>query len=209
MKLFIVEDDTMLRDSMAILLNGEQNIEVTGAFGNAQEALLALKTQQPDVMLVDLGLPAASDGIGLITEIKLRHPEVECMALTVFEDKQTIFTAIRSGASGYILKGATPRQLIEALHSLHEGGAPMSPKIARALICQFQESTGPESSLLTARETDVLQLLDKGLTYQQIAEKLCISHHTVHSHIKQIYEKLQAKGRRDALTKARKKGVMV
>lgn len=208
MDIFIVEDDKKLLGSLTILLSGEPKIKVSGAFGTGEEALDALKTRRPDVMLIDLGLPGIS-GVDLIGMAKAQYPDVECMALTVFDDKNTIFSAIRAGATGYILKGATPRQLIEALHTIHDGGAPMSPKIARAVVFQFQSATVQSANSLTNREIEVLQLLGKGQTYQQVAGQLNISFHTVHSHIKQIYEKLQAKGRQDALVKARKKGFMV
>lgn len=130
------------------------------------------------------------------------------MAHTVFDNRDIVFAAIKAGASGYLLKGLSPRELIESLHSLYEGGAPMSPKIARAVIGEFQERRIEEQYLLTPREREILLALENGYTYNEIADDLCISHHTVHSHIKHIYEKLHAKGRQEALISARKKGII-
>jgi DNA-binding NarL/FixJ family response regulator len=220
MDIFIVEDDTMILENLTILLGGEPDIEVTGSFTNGEDALQALhniialeqinsKTKpSPDIILVDIGLPGIS-GIEFIQSAKTLIPDIEFMAYTVFEDKNNIFAAIKAGASGYILKGCTPRELVEALFNLHQGGAPMSPRIARALINEFRTDALPEQFLLTGREKEVLTHLEKGLTYKEIAEVCTISSHTVHSHIKNIYEKLHATSRKEALIKARKKGIII
>ena len=207
MKLIIVEDDTLLRENLSILLQGEPNITVLGAYSCAEEALPVIKEVIPDILLVDIGLPGLS-GIELIRRVKEDLPDVDCMAHTVFDSRDTVFAAIKAGASGYILKGSTPRELVEALTSLHEGGAPMSPKIARAVICEFQERRVEEQYLLSPREREILMYLEEGSTYNEIAEYLCISPHTVHTHIKNIYEKLHAKGRQEALIAARRKGII-
>lgn len=206
MRLVIIEDDVLLRENLKLLLGGEAGITVVGAFGSAEDALLALKEVIPDVLLVDIGLPRMS-GVEFIKYAKNMHPEVEIMAYTVFEDKDTIFSALKAGATGYILKGATPRELIESIHNLYEGGSPMSPKIARALIKDFQEAVD-EQYILSHREKEVLSCIEKGLSYKETADKLNVSPHTVHSHIKKIYEKLQAKSRVEALLKARRKGII-
>jgi len=138
----------------------------------------------------------------------MRTPDIDIMAYTVFDNRDTVFKAIKAGASGYILKDATPRELIEALHNLYNGGAPMSPKIARAVINEFQNKVIKEEFLLSPRETEILRGLEKGFTYNELADNLNISYHTVHTHIKNIYEKLHAEGRESALLKARKKGLL-
>ena len=126
----------------------------------------------------------------------------------VFDDRDTVFSAIQAGASGYVLKGSTPREIVEALFELENGGAPMSPKIARAVIREFQESKVEEQYLLTPREQQILKGLETGLTYTELGDILSISPHTVHSHIKRIYEKLHAVDRKSALIQARRKGLI-
>jgi two-component system NarL family response regulator len=206
-KVVIVEDDALLRENLKLLLSGEPGITVAGALGSAEEALQALKKAAPDVMLVDLGLPGMS-GVELIKKVKDKFPGIDIMTHTIFEDRESVFSAIKAGASGYILKGSTPRELIEALNNLHEGGAPMSPKIARKVIQEFQDGTVSEQYLLSKREQEIVREIEKGLSYKEIADRFSISPHTVHTHIKKIYEKLQAKDRQEALLKARKKGII-
>jgi DNA-binding NarL/FixJ family response regulator len=207
MNVVIVEDNPLLLENLKLLLSGEPGIAVTGAFESAEEALSGLKDSRPDVMLVDLGLPGMS-GIEFIKSIKKETPGADIMAHTIFEDKENVFAAIKAGASGYILKGSSPREILEALDDLSRGGAPMSPKIARKVILEFQEEGIKEQYLLSHRETEVVRGIAEGLTYKEIANKFNISTHTVHTHIKRIYEKLHAKDRRDAVIKARKKGII-
>ena len=207
MNLVIVEDNTLLRENLRLLLEGEEGISVEGAYESAEEALAPIRKIDPDVLLVDIGLPGRS-GIELIGDVKKENPDIEILAHTVFDSKDVVFSALKAGASGYILKGASPREIVEALFSLHQGGAPMSPKIARAVIREFQDSRGKEEELLTAREKEILLGLEQGFTYNEIGTNLHISHHTVHTHIKNIYEKLHAQGRRSALFKAKKKGII-
>ncbi len=207
MRLAIVEDDPLLLESLKMLLSGETGITVSGAFRSAEEALPALKQAKPDVMLVDLGLPGMT-GVELIKRIKEDMPGSEIMAHTVFEDRENVFSAIKAGASGYILKGSSPREIVEAIHEVHKGGAPMSPKIARKVIHEFQDESVSEQYLLSLREKDIVKCIEEGLTYKEISHRLGISAHTVHTHIKRIYEKLHAKNRVEALAKARKTGVI-
>ncbi len=207
MRIAIIEDNTLLRENLVFLLNGEKNFEVCCNYGTAEEALLNLENCHPDILLVDIGLPGMS-GIDLIKKVKSKHSEMEIMVHTIFDARDTVFAAIKAGATGYILKGASPRELIESIENLARGGAPMSPKIARAVIGEFQDAESTEQYLLTPREKEILIELEKGFTYKELATKLSISHHTIHTHIKKIYEKLHAKSRRDALTTARKKGII-
>lgn len=219
MKIGIVEDNTLLRENLAFLINGEPDLEVCCSYGSAEEldssfnltgaedSLVDRPDNLPDILLLDLGLPGMS-GIELTKKIKAGYPEIDIMVHTVFDNRDTVFAAIKAGASGYILKGAAPRELIGAIHNLSQGGAPMSPKIARAVISEFQEGTNDDPYLLTAREKEILGGLQQGLTYKELGDKLCISPHTIHSHIKNIYEKLHAKNRKEALTKARQKGII-
>jgi len=207
MKVSIVEDDVLLRQNLKLLLSGETGISVVSVYGSAEEALAGIKRARPEVLLADIGLPGMS-GIELIRVLKDQMPDLEIMAHTVFDDRETVFSAIKAGASGYILKGSTPRDLIDALHTLAKGGSPMSPKIARKVIREFQDEGIDDQYLLSHRETEIVKEIENGLTYKDIAAKLGISPHTVHTHIKNIYERLHAKDRQGALLAARKKGII-
>jgi len=207
MRIVIVEDDHLLRENLKLLLGGEKGITVIAAFASAEEALDALSSALPEVMLVDIGLPGMS-GIELIGQVKSKIPDMEIMAYTVFDDRDNVFSALKAGASGYILKGSTPRELVEALFELYDGGAPMSPKIARAVVREFQPPASTEEHLLSHREKEILDGLERGLTYKEIAADFNLSIHTVHTHIKNIYEKLHAKSRTEVFLKARRKGIL-
>jgi DNA-binding NarL/FixJ family response regulator len=207
MKIAIVEDDKLLRENLKLLLGGEQGMSVVGTFATAEEASVGLKRLKPDVLLTDIGLPGMS-GIDLIRDVKDRIPDLEIMAHTVFDDRETVFSAIKAGASAYILKGSTPRELIDALHTLVKGGSPMSPRIARKVIREFQDEAVDEQYVLSPRERDIVKEIENGLSYKDIATKYTISPHTVHTHIKNIYEKLHAKDRQGALVAARRKGII-
>ncbi len=207
MRLVIVEDDPLLLENLTLLLSGEGGITVAGSYRSAEDALKVLCNSKPEIMLTDIGLPGMS-GVELIRKAKEEMPALEIMAHTVFEDRENVFSAIKAGASGYILKGSSPREIIESIHALYKGGAPMSPKIARKVIHEFQDEVASDQFLLTPRETELAKRIEEGLTYKEIGEKMSISTHTVHTHIKKIYEKLQAKDRNDAITKARKRGII-
>lgn len=207
MKISIVEDDLLLRENLKLLLSGETGITVLGSYATAEDAMIGLKRNAPDILLTDIGLPGLS-GIDLIRDIKRQLPDLEIMAHTVFDDRETVFSAIKAGAAAYILKGSTPRELIDALHTLDKGGSPMSPKIARKVIREFQDDGADEHYLLSPREKGIVKEIENGMTYKDIAMKFNISPHTVHTHIKNIYEKLHAKDRQEALVVARRKGII-
>jgi DNA-binding NarL/FixJ family response regulator len=182
-------------------------LQVVGACASAEEALPLLSSAQPDAMLSDLGLPGMS-GVELIRKAKEALPALDIIVLTVSEDREAVFAALKAGAAGYIVKGATPRELVEALFTLRAGGAPMSPKIARLVVKTFHDMPPPEEFLLSAKERAVLSGVQEGHSYKEIAGSMNVSPHTVHSHIKHIYDKLQATDKRDALAKARRKGLI-
>jgi two-component system NarL family response regulator len=206
LRVAVVEDDKTTRESLCLLLGGEPTLAVAGAFGSGRELLRALDGLEADVILVDLGLPD-STGAELIAAVKHRRPLCELMAYTVSEDRDTVFGALRAGATGYILKGRPPRELVEALHALARGGSPMSPRIARAVVRAFQDP-GAASEVLTEREREVLRRIERGSSYKEVAAELGISTNTVHTHIKHVYEKLQARSREEAVRVARRKGLL-
>lgn len=207
LRLLIVEDDALLRENLRLLLDGEPGVRVVAACVSAEEAMACLAREAPDVMLTDLGLPGA-DGVELIRRAKALRPALDILVLTVSEERESVFAALKAGACGYIVKGATPRELVEGIAELRAGGAPMSPKIARLVIRNFQDADGSDEHLLSARERGVLTGISDGRSYKEIAAQLFISPNTVHSHVKRIYEKLHARDKRDALAKARRKGLI-
>lgn len=212
MNICIVEDNKLLCDNLRLLLQGESDLHIVGAFTNAEAALKAVAWETTHILLADIDLPGMS-GVDLIARVKERNPAVDAMAYTICEDRAVVMSAIRAGASGYLLKGSTPRVLIESLRELHEGGAPMSPRIARKLILELRLGATPENQsgkadLLTTRECSILRLVEKGLSYGEIGGELGISPHTVHTHIKNIYEKVHAQSRADMLLKARRLGAI-
>jgi DNA-binding NarL/FixJ family response regulator len=206
----IVEDNRLLLDNLRLLLQGEEDMLVAGAFASGEDALAAMDWPHVHVLLADVDLPGMS-GVELIGAVKALAPSVDAMVFTISEDRAVVMAAIRAGASGYLLKGSTPRMLIESVRELREGGAPMSPKIARKLLAEVRAGetgqAGPRIEL-TPREIGVVKWLEKGLSYSEIAGELGISAHTVHSHIKKVYEKVHASSRDDMLLKARRMGVI-
>ena len=196
----IVEDNDVVRDGLQLLINSMSNHIVVGAYISCEKALKNLDNDLPDVILMDLDLPGMS-GIEGIKRIKKRTPEIHILVITVHEDSEMVFEALCAGASGYITKNANHSRLLDAIDEVQKGGAPMSSKIARMVVGSFQKNY---DSPLTARETEVLELLAKGKSYTVIADELFIHKETVKSHIKNIYFKLQVNSKADALEFARK-----
>ncbi|MBI5497718.1 MAG: response regulator transcription factor [Deltaproteobacteria bacterium] len=210
MRICIVDDDQALLGNLSLLLSGERGMAVVGAHGSAETALQKTDWSQVELLLADIELPG-KNGVELIRAVKAINPHIQCMAHTVHDDRPTVFEAIKAGACGYLLKGTSPRELVESLRALHDGGAPMSPSVARKVIMDIQAPREPDVSTappLTARESELLKLLERGSSYKEVSETLHISVHTVHSHIKNIYEKVHAKTRDEALRKARNLGAL-
>jgi len=208
MNICIVEDHITTLDNLRLLLAGEPDIRIVGCYQTAEAALAQANWEQVDVLLLDLGLPGMT-GLELIRRVNTKYHEIRIIVHTIYEDRPSVLDAIRAGACGYVLKGCRPSQLIAALHEIYEGGAPMSPSIARTVLFEFQSmareqnSTSMQTNVLTLRERTILQYLEQGLTYKAIALRLSIAASTVHTHIKNIYGKLHARNKIDAIRKGR------
>ena len=201
-KLAIVEDNTALRQSLEQLFTRTPNMKCVASLNNLLNVVTEFQKTEPDIVLMDIGLPSIN-GIEGVRAVKSNFENIQVIMFTVFEDDEKIFEAIRSGASGYLLKKIPPEEILEAIKELHEGGAPMSPSIARKVIQAFQvkPSTVLEDHQLTAREKEILFALVDGLSYKKIAEKYFVSIHTVRSHISSIYEKLHVNSKSQAVAK--------
>jgi len=200
----LIEDSSPEREAITYLIAGTKGFQCLGAFPSAEAALAELPRLRPDVLLLDIGLPGMS-GIECIQRVRELLPDTRILMLTVFEDHDRIFQALKAGATGYLLKKTAPAKLLEAIQELHDGGAPMSGPIARQVVAAFQAPPPNPSltSLLTHREDQILRLLAQGFLYKEIADRLGISLATVRTHIVNIYAKLQVRSRAQATLRLR------
>ena len=197
----IVEDNDKLRGTLARVLNRADGFRCVSQYGSAEDALKDLPKVKPDVVLMDINLPGMN-GVECVRQLKPLLPETQVMMLTVYEDTENIFNALAAGASGYMLKRTTTKELIEALHEVKRGGSPMTMHIARKVVQSFQKSAPAQSTEnLSEREQQVLDLLSQGLIYKEISDKLGIGYETVHTYIRRVYEKLQVRTRTEAVAK--------
>lgn len=200
----IVEDNQTLRNSLTNLLNYTEGMQCVASLGNLMNVVSELGKTRPDIVLMDIGLPNIS-GIEGVRTVKNNFPAIQVLMFTVFEDEEKIFDAIRAGASGYLLKKTSPDEIIESIQQLYNGGAPMSPSIARKVIHAFQEAPAElEDFQLTPREKEILYSLVDGLSYKKIAEKYFISISTIRTHISNIYQKLHVNTKSQAVAKVLK-----
>lgn len=199
----LVEDRREIREGLAALIRGTDGFACTDAFGSMEEALPVLSRNAPDVLLVDIGLPGMSgiDGLRLLKE---RHPALPILTLTVYDDDERIFAALCAGACGYLLKKTPPARLLESIREAHDGGAPMSPQVARQVVALFRQMHPPKNADydLTPHETRILGMLVEGHNYKTAAAELGVSVNTVAFHVRHIYEKLQVHSRSEAVAKA-------
>jgi len=172
---------------------------VVNSYSNCEEAIKHLNNDRPDIVLMDIELPGGMNGIQGTKVIKDKNPHADIVMVTVYEDSELVFEALKSGASGYITKSSNYMELLSALDEVIKGGAPMSSKIARLVIDNFHVNP---NSPLTKRETEILSLIAEGKTYTQISEELFISKETSKTHIKNIYSKLQVKSKSEAIARA-------
>ena len=198
----IVEDEKQIRESLTILINGSEGFTCAYSFETAEEAIIAIPPLNLDVVLMDIHLPG-KDGIECIYELKPKCEAVQFLMCTSFEDTDSVFKALKAGASGYITKTTQPSKILDAIVEVFNGGSPMSSNIARKVVDSFQNSNRGNSELLklSEREKEILNLLSQGLRYKEIADKLFLSTETVRTHIRNIYEKLQVNSRTEALNK--------
>ncbi len=194
----IVEDDDDIRDTYRVLINGSEKFRVINCFDNVRDALDSFIVDVPDIVLMDIGLPGIN-GIQGTRMIREKYPEVEIIMVSVHEDSDYVYQALKAGASGYITKSANYHELLTALKEIAKGGAPMSSLIARRIVEDFHVST---ASPLSRRETEVLNLIAQCKTYTQISEELFISKETTKTFIKNIYSKLQVNSKSEAVAKA-------
>ena len=201
-KIAIVEDNNTLRQSLEQLFTRTHDMVCVASLSNLLNVVSELGKAQPDIILMDIGLPNIS-GIEGVRTVKQNFPEILVLMFTVFEDDEKIFDAIRAGASGYLLKKTPSMEIVEAIRELHQGGAPMSPSIARKVINAFQSqhTTAVPDYQLTAREKEILYSLVDGLSYKKIAEKYFVSISTIRTHICNIYQKLHVNSKSQAVAK--------
>lgn len=199
-KIVIFEDNDRLRESLVALFKGMDEYIVAGDYNNCNDAATIARVYQPDVVLMDIDLPGES-GIKGVMKIKESHPNSAIIMYTVFEDDEKLFQCLCAGANGYLLKKTAPSKLIDAIKEVIEGGAPMSPSIARKVLNSFQQGKS-NKYFLSAREIETLQLLIKGYSTKMIAAELKISFDTARYHLKNIYNKLHVNCGKEAIVKA-------
>ena len=197
-RILIVEDDEEIRNSFSLIVNSSEKFVVVNAYGNCEDAIEHINKDKPDIVLMDIELPGMN-GIKGTKLIKEKYAQAEVIMVTVYEDSDLVFEALKAGASGYITKSANYMELLSALDEMVRGGAPMSSRIARMVIDNFHVNP---NSPLTKRETEILQLISEGKTYTQISEELFISKETAKTHIKNIYSKLQVNTKSEAIARA-------
>ena len=202
-KVIIFDDNDSFRDSITMLLQDNADFTLAGSYSHCLDAAENITNTKPDVVIMDIDMPAMS-GIEGVKLIRKNFPAVQILMLTVFDEDEKVFAAIKAGAGGYILKNAEPQNLLHAISEVYNGGAPMTPGIARKVLHQFQTILPEEEKdyHLSTREKEVLSLLVDGLSYKMIAAKLSITYDTVRAHMKKIYEKLHVASMTEAVAKA-------
>jgi DNA-binding NarL/FixJ family response regulator len=203
-KIAIVEDNRTIRESLAEFVQSDPENRCVGTCATAEEALKAVPKLQPDIILMDIQLPNLS-GIECCAQLKQLLPAVQIIMVTVYEDTERIFKALRAGACGYLLKRCTPEELLAAIREVQLGGAPMSREIARKVIFSFQEPLAAAAGVedLSPRERAILELLAEGHPNKQIADRMGVADGTVRWHLRHVYHKLHVRSRTEAALKYR------
>ena len=207
-KIIIVEDNKTIREGLTVLINATDGLKCVKNYGNCEDMLEDLMQVNPDLILMDIGLPGIS-GIEGIKRVKLISPDILILILSVYEDDDNIFDALCAGACGYLIKKTPPARLIEAINEAYNGGSPMSANIARKVVSYFNKNVHRSDNSdikLSEREKEILTNLSKGNSYKIIADTVCISLDTVRYHIRNIYKKLHVHSQSAAVAKALRKG---
>ncbi|MBL7697314.1 MAG: response regulator transcription factor [Chitinophagaceae bacterium] len=196
------EDNDRLRDSLSSLLSRSGEFALLNAFSDCREAEKHVISFQPEVILMDIDMPERN-GIEAVKQIRTFDKKVQIIMLTIFDDNAHVFEALKAGANGYLLKKNIPEKLTVSIKEVLEGGAPMSPSIARMIITSIQDNHDSKNDYdLSKREKEILQSLSRGNSFKMIAAELMISVETVRTHIKNIYEKLHVHSQTEAVSKA-------
>lgn len=203
--IYIVEDNISFRMLLSQLFGEHPDLEIAGVADNGSTALKAVEKLQPDIVLMDIGLPDIS-GVECIAKLKPVCPETEFVAFTVSDEDEIVFEALKAGATSYLMKTTPPDELIKALKEVYNGGSPISSDIARKIIGVFSQQREKQHSKnpgfgISKREDEMLRYLAEGMTYQEVADKMFISLSTLKSHIYNTYEKLQVNNKVEAINK--------
>ena len=209
-KVLIADDHAVVREGTRRILEQEPDMEVVGEAGDGEEAVNLATSLKPDVAIIDIAMPKL-DGIEATKRIKAAWPSINILILSAYDDDQFIFSLLEAGAAGYLLKSIRSRELIDAIRAVYSGESVLHPSIARKVLNRFVSASGkPEGQeplgVLSDREMEVLKLAAKGLSNQDIAEKLCLSIRTVQGHLGHIFNKLQVGSRTEAVVRALKEG---
>jgi DNA-binding NarL/FixJ family response regulator len=198
----VVEDDRGLREQIVQILETAPDLECLGGYASGEQALPDILSKNPDVVLMDIQLPKMS-GIQCVSEIKKVMPNKQIIMVTIYEDSERIFRALKAGANGYLVKSSPPEQLLAAIRDVSAGGAPMSSPIASKVVRYFQltGSTATESVDLSPREREVLHLLAAGFIYKEIADKLHIGIESVRTYVKKICKKMHVRSGLEAVAR--------
>jgi DNA-binding NarL/FixJ family response regulator len=200
--IIIFEDDDQLRDSLVALIGSSNSNDYTviGNYSNAMNAATIVRRYKPDVVIMDIHMPGKT-GIEGVSEIKEARPQTFIIMYTMFENDESLFSSLCAGANGYILKKTSPFKLFEAINDVMEGGAPLSPSIAKRVLQSFEVKRSAQTYNITPREKEILQLLVKGYSIKMIGAELNISFDTVRTHLKNIYPKLHVNCGKEAIAK--------
>ncbi len=203
LRVSVIEDDRIMRSMLEKLLTKHPECVLAGSWSTGEDAIEALPEIRPDVVLVDLELPGIT-GEDCLRTLSVKLPAAALVVLTVHEDAGRVFSALRAGANGYLLKGSSPSEIITGLRAAHTGGSPLSPEVASLIIRDFQKAPQPVKApvplpSLSPREREILERLSKGLAPKEAAAELHISYETVRDYLKQIYQKLHVRSRTEAV----------
>ena len=197
----IVEDIDDIRNGLAGIIQMSDGFILLHSFASAEEALPAIISSSPDIVIMDINLPGIN-GIDCIRQARIKNPRVQFMMFTIYENSDTVFEALEAGASGYLLKNSSPAKIVESLKEMYEGGSPMNAAIAKKLVMKFQKRVSTLNQYnLTPKEHEVLQLMSKGYLYKEIAAELNNTVNTIKQHIRHIYEKLHVQNKAEAINK--------